>query len=92
MNETLLWFVYLISGGLAFAATYYWRWPIVLAVLGGGLITALGWLLIFRFTEEEKRPDWIRLDLSLNLSFGFIFAGIGAALGWWLLTRHDRAD
>jgi cytochrome c biogenesis protein CcdA len=92
LNETLLWLVYLVSGGLAFAATYYWRWSVALAVLAGVLVTTIGWLMLFRFTDEEKRPDWIRLDLSLNLSFGLIFAGIGAALGWWLLTSRNRVD
>jgi hypothetical protein len=46
--------------------------------------------LLFRFTEEEKRPNWIKLDLSLNLSFGLIFAASGAALGWWLLSRRGK--
>jgi hypothetical protein len=91
LNETLLWLVYLASGGLAFAAIYHWRWRIFVAVLAGGLVTAIGWLLIFRFTDEELRPDWIRLDLSLNLTLGLIFAVFGAALGRWLLTRR-RAD
>ena len=89
MNETLLWLFHVASGGAAFAAVYYLRWRIALAVIIGGLITAIGWLLIFRFTDEEKRPEWIRLDLSLNLSFGLIFAALGAVLGWWLLTRRQ---
>lgn len=89
MNETLLWLVYLASGGLAFAAIYYWRWRIVLAVLAGGLLTAIGWLLIFELTAEEMRPDWVRVDLSLNLTFGLIFAVFGAALGRWFLTRRN---
>ena len=92
MNETLLWFLYCVSGGLAFAAVYYWRWRIFLALLTGGLVTTIGWLLIFRFTEEEKRPDWIKLDLSLNLTFGLIFTAIGAGLGWWLLSRRVGSD
>ena len=88
MNETLLALVYFTSGGLAFAAIYYWRWRIGLAVFAGVLITAIGWLLIFRFTDEEMRPDWIRVDLSLNLTFGLIFAALGAAMGRWFLTRR----
>jgi hypothetical protein len=91
LNETLLWLVYLASGGLAFAAIYYWRWRIFLAVFAGGLVTAIGWLLIFRFTDEELRPDWIRLDLSLNLTLGLIFAVFGAALARWFLARR-RVD
>jgi hypothetical protein len=92
LNETLLWLLYCVSGGLAFAAIYYWRWRIVLAVLAGGLVTTIGWLLIFRFTEEQKRPDWLRLDLSLNLTFGLIFTAMGAGLGWWLSSRRGRQD
>lgn len=92
MNETLLWLLYLVSGITAFAASYYWRWRIALAVLTGGLITAIGWLLLFRFTDEEMRPEWVRLDASLNLTFGLIFAGLGAALGWRLVQRRNRAD
>jgi cytochrome c biogenesis protein CcdA len=92
LNETLLGLLYLLSGSAAFAATYYRRWRISLAVLTGGLITAIGWLLLFRFTEEEQRPEWLRLDLSLDLTFGLIFAGLGAALGRRLLQQRDRAD
>jgi hypothetical protein len=90
LNETLLWLVYFISGGLAFAAIYYWQWRIVWAVLAGGLITAIGWLLIFGFTDEEMRPDWVRVDLSLNLTFGLTFAVFGAAIGRWRLTRRSE--
>jgi hypothetical protein len=48
----------------------------------------IGWILIFRFTDEEKRPEWLKLDLSLNLTFGLLFACFGAALAWWLLRRR----
>ena len=92
MNETLLALVYAASGAVAFAATYYWRWRIALAVLAGGLITTIGWLLIFRFTDEEKRPEWVRLDLSLNLTLGLIFVVAGAALGHWLLFRRGGSE
>lgn len=92
MNETLLWLLYCVSGSLAFAAIYYWRWRPLWSVLSGGLITMIGWILIFRFTEEEKRPDWLKLDLSLNLTFGFIFACFGAALAWWLLKRRTDPE
>ena len=89
MNETLLWLAYFASGGLAFAAIYYWRWRVVLAVLAGGLLTAICWLLIFGFTAEEMRPDWVRVDLSLNLTFGLTFAVFGAVLGQWRLSRRS---
>jgi hypothetical protein len=90
LNETLLWLLYFLSGGLAFAATYRWRWKILLAVLSGGLITTIGWLLIFHFTQEEKQPHWLRLDLSLNVTFGLIFAAGGAALGQRLYARREN--
>ena len=92
MNETLLWLLYVISGGIAFATIYYWRWRIALAVLTGGLVTTIGWLLIFRFTDEEKRPDWVRLDFSLNVTFGLIFAAAGAVIAWRSLRRGGTAE
>ncbi|HET9336674.1 MAG TPA: hypothetical protein VFO12_09740 [Sphingomicrobium sp.] len=91
MNETLLFLVYAVSGGVTCAAVYHWRWRIALAILTGGLITTIGWLLIFRFTAGELRPNWVRLDLSLNLTFGLIFAALGAALGRWLRSRRGSA-
>jgi hypothetical protein len=56
LNETLPWLLYAVSGGVAIAAIYYHRWRLSLAVITGGLITVIGWLLLFRFTDEEKRP------------------------------------
>ena len=91
MNETLLFLVYALSGGLAFSGVYRWRWRIWLAVLAGGLITTIGWLLIFRFTEEANRPEWVRMDLALNLTLGLIFAVFGAAIGWRFLSRRGGA-
>jgi hypothetical protein len=92
LNETILWLLYCVGGVLAFAAVYYWRWRIILAILPGVLVTGAGWALLYRLTDEEKRPDWVQLDLSLNLCFGLIFAGFGAALGWWRLNRRGGAD
>jgi cytochrome c biogenesis protein CcdA len=92
LNETLLWLAYFASGGASFAAAYYCRWRVWLAIVIGGLVTLIGWLLLFRFTDEDKRPDWIRLDLSLNLCFGLLFAALGAGLAWWLLSRRGKAD
>jgi hypothetical protein len=91
LNETLLWLLYCTTGGLAFAAVYKWRWRIALAVIAGGLITTIGWLMIFHFTDEEKRPTWIRLDWSLNLTFGLIFAAAGVLLARWLVSRRPPA-
>ena len=88
MNETLLWLLYCVSGLLAFAAVYRWRWHIGWSVLSGGLLTAVGWILIFVLTEEEKRPNWVKLDASLNITFALIFAAIGAGLAWWLRNRR----
>ena len=92
MNETLLWLLYCVSAALAFAATYRGRWHIALATLIGGLVTLIGWLLIFRFTEEEARPEWIRLDLSLNLTLGLFFAAAGAFLGQRFFFRRRSDD
>jgi len=84
--------VYAAGGALAFSGIYYWRWRIALAVLSGGLVTAIGWLLVFRFTDEEKRPAWLKVDLALNLTFGLMFAALGAVFGWWLLSRNGKAS
>lgn len=92
MNESLLWFLYCVSGVLGFAAVYYWRWRPAWAVLSGGLVTTIGWLLMFRFTDEERRPDWVKLDLSLSVTFALIFAVFGALLGIWLLKRQISSD
>lgn len=92
MNETLFWLLYCVCGGLAFASAYYWRWHLAWAVISGGLVTLIGWMLIFRFTDVEKRPAWVKLDLSLNVTFGLIFAAFGAGLGWWLLKRRGNSD
>jgi hypothetical protein len=92
LNETLLWLLYSVSGLLAFALVYRWRSRIGLAILACGLLTATGWALLFQLTEEEKRPDWVRLDLSLSLTFGLIFAACGAMLARRLLARRDPAE
>ena len=88
MNETLLWLLYCVGAGVAFAAVYYRRWHIGLAILAGGLLTGPGWALLYQLTDEEKRPDWVRLDLALNLAFALIFAAVGALFAKWLLTRR----
>jgi hypothetical protein len=92
LNETLLWILYCVSGLLAFAATYHARSGIILGVLAGGLLTGAGWAFLYHFTDEEKRPQWIRVDLSLNMTFGLMFAAAGAILGQKLLARRTRED
>ena len=92
MNETLLWLLYCVSGLVAFAAIYYGRWRISFAMLAGGLATGAGWALLYHFTAVEKRPHWLRLDLSLNISFGLIFAAVGGALAWRLRARQNPVE
>lgn len=92
MNENLLWLLYCVSGVLAFASVYRSSWPIGLALLWGLLITGTGWALIYQLTEEEKRPDWVQLDLTLNLTFGLIFAAAGAGLAKYLITRGEPSE
>ena len=92
MNETLLWLLYCVSGLLAFASVYKSGWPIGLALLWGPLITGAGWALIYELTDEEKRPDWVQLDLTLNLTFGLIFAAAGAGMAKYLVTRRKPSE
>jgi hypothetical protein len=92
LNETLLWLLYCVSGLVAFSVTYHLRGRPIFAALAGGLLTGAGWSLLYAMTDVEQRPDWIRLDLSLNLTFGLIFAAVGAALGHWMLTRRDSPN
>ena len=88
MNETLLWLLYLVSAVVGFLAVQKLGWRLVPAMLAGTLVTVLGWLPIFLLTAEDKRPDFWRLDLSLNASFALIFAGAGAALAFALKNRE----
>ena len=89
MNETLLWLLYCASGLLAFLVTYKLRGRPIFAALAGGLLTGAGWSLLYAMTEVDQRPDWVQLDLSLNLTFGLIFAAAGAGIGRWMLSRRD---
>ena len=88
MNETLLWLLYLVSAVVGFLTVQKLDWRLVPAMLAGTLVTVLGWLPIFLLTAEDKRPDFWRLDLSLNASFALIFAGAGAALAFALKSRE----
>ena len=92
MNETLLWLFYGLGGVTAFAAVYYRRWHIGLAILAGTLVTGAGWALLYQLTDEEQRPDWVRLDLALNLSFGLIFAALATLLAKRLVTRREPLE
>ena len=88
MNETLLWLLYLVSAAVAFLAVQKRGWRLVPSMLAGTLVTVLGWLMIYLLTVEDKRPDFWRLDLSLNASFALIFAGAGAALAFAMKSRE----
>ena len=88
MNETLIWLFYGIGAVASFAAVYYRRWHVGLAILAGTLLTGAGWALIYQLTDEEKRPAWVQLDVALNLSFGLIFAALAALLAKRLVTRR----
>ena len=90
MSETLLWLLYLLSAAAAFAAAYRLGWRIVPSTLVGTLVTIIGWAVIYPAAAEDKRPVWWRLDLSLNASFGLIFAAAGAALAFAILYRNER--
>ena len=88
MNETLLWLLYLVSAAVAFLAVQKLGWRLVPSMLAGTLVTVLGWLVIYLLTGEDKRPDFWRLDLSLNARFALIFAGAGAALAFAMKSRE----
>ena len=88
MNETLLWLLYLVSAVTAFLIVQKLGWRIVTSMLAGTAVTVVGWALIFALTAEDQRPEFWRLDLSLNASFALIFAGAGAALAFALKSRE----
>ena len=90
MNETLLWLLYLISAIIAFLTVQRLGWRIVPSMLAGTLVTLIGWVPLYLLTAEDKRPEFWRLDLSLNASFALIFAGVGAALAFAMKDREAR--
>lgn len=92
MNENLLWLLYVIGGGLAYAAVRYRRWPLTLAILAPAAAGTLIWYLAVELGKEENEPSWINVDLAVNFSFFLIFAGAGAAIGMFLRDRHAPAD
>ena len=88
MNETILWLLYLVGAAAAFAAVYRLGWKIVPATLGGTAIATLGWALLYFSTEADKRPPFWKVDLSMHVSFAVIFAAVGAAIAFALLSRN----
>ena len=90
MNQTLLWLLYLVSAVVGFLAVRKLDWRIVPSMLVGTLVTALGWVPLYFLTAEDKRPEFWRLDLSLNASFALIFAGVGAALAFAMKDREAK--
>ena len=90
MNETLLWLLYLVSAVVGFLMVQRLGWRLVPSMLAGTLVSVLGWVLIYLLTAEDQRPDFWRLDLSLNASFALIFAGAGAALAFALKSREPE--
>jgi len=49
-------------------------------MLGGTVITVIGWAVLYQLASEDLKPVFWETDLSLNASFALIFAGVGAAL------------
>jgi hypothetical protein len=90
LNETLLWLLYLVSAIVAFLTVQRLGWRIVPSMLAGTLVTLIGWVPLYLLTAEDKRPEFWRLDLSLNASFALIFAGVGAALAFAMKDREAR--
>ena len=90
MNETLLWLLYLVSAIVAFLTVQRLGWRIVPSMLAGTLVTLIGWVPLYLLTAEDQRPEFWRLDLSLNASFALIFAGVGAALAFAMKDREAR--
>ena len=78
MSEIALWLLFCVSGVMAFAAIHFQGWHPAIAILSGLLLTGAGWTILYFLTTEKDRPEWVRLDLSLNLSFGLLFVAAGA--------------
>ena len=90
MNETLLWLLYLVSAVVAFLTVQKLGWRIVPSIFAGTAVSVVGWALLYALAEEENRPEFWRLDLSLSASFALIFAGAGAALALALKSRDPH--
>ena len=81
MTETLLWLLYVVGAAASFAAVHRLGWRIVPATVAGAVPTLLGWMALYFTMAEDDRPNFWRLDLSMNLSFAIIFAACGATNG-----------
>jgi hypothetical protein len=90
LNETLTWLLYVLSGVAAFLAVYHTGWRIVPSMLIGALVTAVGWILLYYATPLDDRPAWFNVQLALNVCFGLIFAGAGAAVAVFLQSRQQE--
>ncbi len=91
MSETLLWLAYLLSGAAAFALSHRLGWRIVPSMLAGAAVTVAAWLILFLVADEKNRPEWETVDLSLNTCFGLIFAGLGAAVAYFVQwQKHEH--
>jgi hypothetical protein len=90
LNETLLWLLYLVSAVVAFLTVQKLGWRIVPSIFAGTAVSVVGWTLLYALAAEDNRPEFWRLDLSLNASFALIFAGAGAALAFALKSREPR--
>jgi ABC-type Fe3+-siderophore transport system permease subunit len=90
LTDALLWVAYLLSAAGAFYAVRKRRWPIVPATIAGALLTVIVWAILVLTAKPEARPNFLTVDLSLNGSFGVIFAAAGAALAMFLNQRRTR--
>ena len=89
MSENLIWLMYVVGAGLAFAAVRYRRWPLSASMLLPAVVGTLIWYLAVELGKEENEPAWINVDLSMNFSFFLIFAAVGAAIAFYLNSRTD---
>lgn len=92
MNETILWLLYVLGAAAAYAAVQKLGWRIVPSTIGGCVPTLIGWGVMYLLMPGDDRPDFWRVDLSLNLSFALIFAACGAAMGFAMQYRSSRDD
>ena len=91
MNETLLWLLYIVGGGAAFALVRYRRWPITPSTLVPAVAGTALWYVAVELGKEKNEPAWINVDLAMNFSFFVIFAAVGAGLGM-LMRQRDAGQ